>query len=119
MEPAAIAFPNQLGEADLSRLLHLYNEVEQAAMVVAVTGDEIGSTAQQVVTVRGATDEVIQLAAAVAAAHHDGFTPRLTYGVEELLHQGVQQLIGALSGPVVDTLALRRSASAQFLYTKV
>ena len=55
--------------------------------------------------------EGVQLLAAVARGDHDGFAPRLADGVEELVYEYVQQIIGALGGAVVDALALRRGAS--------
>ena len=66
MEPPAIAFPDELGEADLSCLLHLLDELEQAAVVGPVSGDDIGSTAEEMVTVLGSAHEGVELLAAVA-----------------------------------------------------
>ena len=86
VEPAVVVLCYQLGEADLSRLLHLYDELEQAAVVGSVPGDEVGSAAEEVVAVLGTAHEVVELPAAVAAAHDDGLAPRFTYGVEELVY---------------------------------
>ena len=86
VEPAVVVLCYQLGEADLSRLLHLYDELEQAAVVGSVPSDEVCSAAEQVVAVLGTAHEVVELTAAVAAAHDDGLAPRLTYGVKELVY---------------------------------
>ena len=66
MEPAAIALPDELGEADLPRLLHLPYETEQPAVVGPVAGDDIGCTAEHVVAVLGSAHELVELPAAVA-----------------------------------------------------
>ena len=81
MDPAAVALPNQLGEAYLSLLLHLLDETEQLAVVGPVAGDEVGCTAEQVVTILHTAHELVELLAAVARGHHDGLAPRLAYGV--------------------------------------
>ena len=86
MEPAIVVLCDELGEADVALPLHLYDELEQATVIVAVAGDEVGSAAEEVVAMLGATHEVVELAAAVAAAHDDGLAPRLAYGVEELVY---------------------------------
>ena len=86
MEPTIVVLCDELGEADLSRLLHLYDELEQAAVVGSVPGDEVCSAAEEVVAVLGTAHEVVELTAAVAAAHDDGLAPRLAYGVQELVY---------------------------------
>ena len=111
MEPPAIAFPDELGEADLSCLLHLYDELEQAAVVGPVSGDDIGSTAEEMVTVLGSAHEGVELLAAVARGDHDGLAPRLAYGVQELVYEYVQQVVGTLVRAVVDALTQRRGAA--------
>ena len=60
------ALPDELGEADAPLLLQLLYEAEQAAVIIAVACNEVGSTAQQVVAVEGATHQLVQLLAAVS-----------------------------------------------------
>ena len=86
VEPAVVVFCDELGEADAALLLHLLYHAEQATVVVTVTRYNIGSAAEQVVAVLGTAHEVVELTAAVAAAHDDGLAPRLTYGVKELVY---------------------------------
>ena len=89
MYPSSIALPYQLRETHLSLLLHLPYEVEQTTMVGLVARNDICSAAQQVVTVLHASDERIELLAAVATGHHYRLTPRLAYRVEKLVHKYV------------------------------
>ena len=77
MQPAIVVFGDELGEADLARLLHLHNHAEQAAVVITVTCDNIGCTAQQMMAVCGSAHKGVELGAAIAAAHDDGLAPRL------------------------------------------
>ena len=86
MYPAAIALPNKLGEFDASFLLHLLYQLEQTTMVSLVARDEVCSTSQQVVTVLCSTHERVQLLTSIATADHDRCSPRLAYGVEELVY---------------------------------
>ena len=86
VEPAVVVFCDELGEADLSRLLHLHDHAKQAAVVGSVPGDEVGSAAEEVMAVLGTAHEVVELTAAVARGYHDGLAPRLTYGVKELVY---------------------------------
>ena len=86
MYPAVVVLCDELGEADLSRLLHLDDELEQAAVVGSVTCDEVGCAAEEVMAMLGTAHEGVELLAAVATAHDDGLTPRLTYGVQELVY---------------------------------
>lgn len=86
MYPAAVGLPNQLGEADATLLLHLLDETEQTAVVGTVAGNDIGSTPEEVVAVLGTTHKLVELLAAIATAHHDGFAPRLADGVKELIY---------------------------------
>jgi hypothetical protein len=60
MYPAPVALPYQLGKAYLSLLLHLLDELEQPSVIGLVACDEVGSTAQQVVTVLHATHERVE-----------------------------------------------------------
>ena len=119
MEPTIVVLCDELGEADLSRLQHLHDELEQAAVVGPITGNEVCCTAQEVVAVCGATDEGVELGTSVAATHHDGLAPRLAYGVEQLLHEYVQQVVGTLGRAIVDALAQRRGAGGEFLNRKI
>ena len=66
MYPTPIALPYQLGEAYLPLLLHLLYEVEQPAVVGLVARYQVGSAAQQVVTVLCPTHERVEFLAAVA-----------------------------------------------------
>ena len=86
MNPAAVALPDQLRETYLPLLLHLLDELEQAAVVGTVAGNDIGSTPEEVVAVLGTTHQLVELLAAIATAHHDGFAPRLADGIKELLY---------------------------------
>ena len=86
MYPAVVVLCDELGEADLSRLLHLDDELEQTAMVGPVTGNDIGSAAEEVMAMLGTAHEGVELLAAVAAAHDNGLVPRLAYGVQELVY---------------------------------
>ena len=112
--PTPIALPYQLGEAYLPLALHLLYEVEQPAVVGLVTRYQVGSAAKHVVAVLHATHERVEFLAAVATGHHYRLAPRLAYGVEELLHKHVQQMVCTLGRSVVDALTLRRSAGTQF-----
>ena len=86
MEPTIVVLCDELGEADAALLLHLHDELEQAAVVGPVAGDEVGSAADEVVAVLGSAHEGVELLAAVARGYHDGLTPRLAYGVQELVY---------------------------------
>ena len=119
MNPTSIALPYQLREAYLPLLLHLLDELEQTAMVGSVTSDDIGGAAEEVVAVLHTPDEGVEFLTAVARGHHDGLSPRFADGVEELLYQYVQQVVCTLRWAVVDALAQRGSAGAQFGYTKI
>ena len=55
-------------------------------MVGLVARDDVGSATEQVVTVFYASDECVELLAAVATADHYGLAPRLAYGVEKLVY---------------------------------
>ena len=89
MYPAAIALPDELREAYLPLLLHLLYQLEQAAVVGFVAGNDVGRAAQHMVTVLYATHEFVEFLTAVSRGYHDGLAPRFAYGVEELLHQYV------------------------------
>ena len=119
MYPTAVALPDELREAYLPLLLHLLDEFEQTAMVGSVTSDDIGCTAEHVVAVLHASDERVEFLAAVARGHYDGLSPRFADGVEELVYEYVQQVVGTLRWAIVDALAQRRGAGAQFGYTKI
>lgn len=117
--PSSSTLPDELGKLDPSLPLHLLDEVEQPSVVGPVAGDEVGGTAQEVMAVLRSAHEGIQLGTAVAAAHDDGLAPRLADGVEELVYEHMQQVIGTLWRAVVDALALRRGAGNQFFQTKI
>ena len=114
MYPATIVLKDELGEAYLPLALHLLYEVEQPAVVGLVARYQVGSAAQQVVTVLCPTHERVEFLAAVATGHHYRLAPRLAYGVEELLHEHVQQMVCTLGRTVINALTLRRSAGTQF-----
>jgi hypothetical protein len=108
-----------LGKLDAPLPVHLLYEFEQTAMVGSVTSNDIGCTAEEVVTILDSPNERVELLAAVARGHHDGLSPRFADGVEELLYQYVQQVVCTLRWAVVDALAQRRGAGGQFFNTKV
>ena len=111
MYPTIVVLCDELGEADLSCLLHLHDELEQAAVIGPVAGDEVCCAADEVVAVLGSAHEGVELLASISTADHDGLAPRLAYGVEELVYEYVQQVVGTLRWAVVDALAQRRSAA--------
>ena len=111
MYPTSVALPYQLSEAYLPLLLHLLYELEQTAVVSPVARDNICRATKDMVAVLHASDERVELLAAIARGHHDGLSPRFADGVKELLHQYMQQVVGALIWAVVDALALRGSAA--------
>jgi hypothetical protein len=119
VNPPSVAFPYQLGKLDAPLPVHLLDELEQTAMVGSVTSDDIGSTAEHVVAVLHTPDERVELPAAIARGHHDGLSPRFADGVEELVYEYVQQVVCTLRRAVVDALAQRRGAGAQFVYGKI
>ena len=86
MNPAAVALPYQLRETYLPLLLHLLYELEQAAVIGSVTSNDIGRTAEHVVTVLHTPNERVEFLAAVARGYHDGLAPRFADGVEELVY---------------------------------
>ena len=86
MNPTAIALPNELREAYLSLLLHLPYEVEQATMVGLVARYQVGSASEHMMTVLRPTHKGVELLAAVATRHHYRLTPRLAYGVKQLVY---------------------------------
>ena len=55
-------------------------------MVGLVACNDVGSATEQVVTVFHASDECVELLAAIATGHHYRLTPRLAYGVEKLVY---------------------------------
>jgi hypothetical protein len=70
-------------------LLHLLYELEQATVIGLRAADDISCTSQDMVAVLHTAHQGIELLAAVAAAHDDGSSPRLAYGVEELVYEYV------------------------------
>ena len=86
MEPTIVVLCDELGEADAALLLHLHDELEQAAVIGPVTGDEVCCAADEVVAVLGSAHEGVELLAAVARGYHNGLAPRLAYGVQELVY---------------------------------
>lgn len=117
--PSSAAFPNELCEPDGSLLLHLDDEAKQFAVFGPCAADEVGSTAEDVVTVLGTAYQGVQLFAAVSAAHDDRSTPCCAYRVEKLFHEYVQQLVGTFVGTVVDTFIQRCGAAGEFLYREM
>ena len=114
MNPPSVAFPYQLGKLDAPLPVHLLYEPEQAAVVGPVACYQVGSTAEDMVTVLHAPDERVELLAAVARGYHDGLSPRFADGVKELFYEYVQQVVGTLRWAVVDALAQRGSAGGEF-----
>ena len=110
MDPSSIVLEDELGELDTSLLLHPLYEAEQLAVVRPVATDEVGRTAYEVMAVLGTTHQLVQLLAAVARGYHDGLAPRFADGVEQLLHEHVQQMVCTLGRAVIDALTLRRGA---------
>ena len=119
MYPSPIALKDKLGEAYLSLALHLLYELEQAAVIGLVACDDIGCATEHVVAVLHTPDERVEFLTSIATADHYRLTPRLAYGVQQLLYQHMQQVIGALGRAVVYALALRRGASGQLLNGKI
>ena len=66
MYPPSIVLKDELGEAYLPRLLHLLDELEQAAVVRSIPSNDISSTAKDMVTILHTPDERVELLAAVA-----------------------------------------------------
>jgi hypothetical protein len=87
MDPAAVVLPDELGEAYATFVAHVDNHIEQTAVVGTIATDDVGGTAESVVTVLDTSKEFVELLAAIATADHNWFTPRLAYGVEELFYQ--------------------------------
>ena len=119
MYPSSIALPDELREAYLPSLLHLLYEFEQTAVIGPVARNDIGCTAEEMMAVLRPTDERIELLTSVATADHDGLSPRFAYGVKELLHQYVQQVVCTRWRAVVNALTPRRSAGGEFGYGKI
>ena len=78
VEPAKVLLGDELGEANLAFALHLLYELEEPAVIGPIAGNEICSTSDEVMTMLGTANELVELLAAVARAHHDGLAPRLT-----------------------------------------
>ena len=89
MYPATIVLKDELGEAYLPLPLHLLYQLEQPSMVGLVARNDVSGAAEDVVAVLHASDERVEFLAAVARGDHDGLTPHLAYGVEQLLHEYV------------------------------
>ena len=89
MYPPPIALPDELGEAYLPLPLHLLYEFEQATVIGPIPCYQVCRAAQHMVAVLCSTYKYIELLAAVARGDHDGFPPRLAYGVKKLLHEHV------------------------------
>ena len=119
MNPPSIALPYQLGKLDAPLPVHLLYELEQTTVVGSVASDDISSAAEDMVAVLHTPDERIELLAAVATANHNGLSPRFAYGVKELVYEYVQQVVCTLRWTIVDALAQRGSAGAQFGNTKI
>ena len=86
MYPTSIALQDELSKPNLSLLLHLLNEFEQAAVIGPVARNDIGCTAEEMMAVLHAPNERVELLAAVATADHDGLSPRFADGVKELVY---------------------------------
>ena len=67
MYPAAIALPDELGEAYLPRLLHLPYKLEQLAVLRFRARYKVRCAPQQVMTILCSTHEFIQFFASIAA----------------------------------------------------
>ena len=90
MNPAAVAFPYQLGKLDAPLPVHLLYELEQAAVIGPVARNDVGCATEEMMTILYASDERVELLAAVARGHHDRLAPRFADGVEELVYEYVQ-----------------------------
>jgi hypothetical protein len=88
-------------------------------MVFHAATDEVGSTSDEVMAMGGAAHQAVEFFAAIATTDEYGAPPRFAYGIEQLLYQHMQQVISALRWAIVDALALRCGAGAQFGYGKV
>lgn len=115
MYPATIVLPDELSEAYAAFALHLYDEIEEPAMVFHTATDEVGSTSDEVMAMGGTAHQVVEFIATIATTDEDGAAPRFAYGIEQLLYQHMQQVISALRWAIVDALALRGGAGAQFV----
>ena len=119
MNPTAVALPDELSELDAPLPVHLLDELEQTAVVGSVASDDIGCTAEDMVTILYASDERVELLASVATTDHDRLSPRLADGVEELVYEYVQQVVCTLRRAIVNALAQRGSAGGEFGDTKI
>ena len=86
VNPSAISLPYQLSKPNLSLLLHLKDEFEQATVVSLVACYDVGSAAEHVVAVLHTSDERVEFLAAVSRGDHYRFTPRFAYGIEQLVY---------------------------------
>ena len=119
MNPSSVALPYQLSKANLSLLLHLLYHLEQLAVLSPVPGNDVGSTAEDMVTVGYTPNERIEFFAAVARGNYYRLAPRFADGVEELVYEYVQQVVCTLRWAIVDALAQRGGAGGEFLDGKV
>lgn len=119
MYPATIALKYELSEPYAAFALHLYDEIEEPAMVFHTATDEVGCTSDEVMAMGGTAHQAVEFLATIATTDEDGAAPRFAYGIEQLLYQHMQQVISTLRWAVVDALALRCGAGAQFVYGKI
>jgi hypothetical protein len=66
MYPPAIALPDELRETYLPLLLHQLHHLKQLAMLSLRPRNDVGSTAEEIVTVLDASHERVQLLATIA-----------------------------------------------------
>lgn len=66
MDPAAVVLPDELGEAYAAFVAHVDNHIEQAAVVGTVATDDVGGTAESVVTVLDTSHEFVELFATIS-----------------------------------------------------
>jgi hypothetical protein len=114
MYPATVVLPDELSEPYAAFALHLYDEIEEPAMVFHAATDEVGCTSDEVMAMGGTAHQVVEFLATIATTDEDGAAPRFAYGIEQLLYQHMQQVISALRWAIVDALALRCGACGEF-----
>ena len=119
MYPATVVLPDELSEPYAAFALHLYDEIEEPAMLLHTATDEVGSTSDEVMAMGGAAHQVVEFLATIATTDKDGAAPRFAYRIEQLLYQYMQQMVSTLRWAIVDALALRCGAGAQFGYGKI
>ena len=88
-------------------------------MVLHWATDKVSSTPDEMMAMGGTAHQVVEFFTAVTTWHQYGAAPCFAYGIEQLLYQYMQQMVSTLRWAIVDALALRGGASAQFVYGKI